>query len=58
MNLFYLFSFKMDFFQWLLNSWNLAYPISIDDQSDNNIFVLFNSISPEPPTPLVNTLSS
>ncbi len=53
-----MFSFKMDFFQWLLNSWNLAYPMSIEDQSDNNIFVLFNSISPEPPTPLVNTLSS
>jgi hypothetical protein len=39
----------------LFNSWNLAYSVSIEDQSDNNIFVLFNSISPEPPIPLVDT---
>ncbi len=50
----YHFVFKMDFFQSLFNSWNLAYPISTEDPNDdNNIIVLFNSIASESPVPLV-----
>lgn len=44
----------MDFFQSLFTSWNIAYPVSIDDQNDNNIFILFNSISPKSPVHLVD----
>ncbi|CAF3553209.1 unnamed protein product [Rotaria sordida] len=48
---------EMNFFQWLFDTWNIAYPVSMIDQSDNNMFVLFNSISSEPPVPL-NTIWS
>ncbi|CAF3289212.1 unnamed protein product [Rotaria sp. Silwood2] len=48
---------ELNFFQWLFNAWNIAYPISLIDQNDNNLFVLFNSIALEPPVPL-NTIWS
>ncbi|CAF1216648.1 unnamed protein product [Adineta steineri] len=43
---------EMDFFQWLFGSWGIAYPISTEEQGDTNIFILFNSISSDPPVPL------
>ncbi|CAF3639029.1 unnamed protein product [Rotaria socialis] len=47
----------MNFFQWLFNKWNIAYSVSVVDQTDDNMFVLFNSMSSESPIPLNNVWS-
>ncbi|UJR35583.1 hypothetical protein I4U23_028336 [Adineta vaga] len=43
---------EMQFFQWLFGAWNIAYAVNTDDQHDNQIFVLFNSISSVSAVPL------
>ena len=43
----------MDFLYWLLDTWHMGYSVPIGDHVDNHLYVLFNSVSPDPPVPLV-----